>query len=59
MEFTKTVQELQNLGSQVVRRGKRILKQKKKTTKSNTLYKGFDYLVTTSKDNIQLIRKLD
>ena len=54
MEFTKTVQELQNLGSQVVRRGKRILKQKKKTTKSNTLYKGFDYLVTTSKDNIQL-----
>ena len=54
MEFTKTVQELQILGSQVVERGKRILKKKKKTTKSNTLYKGFDYLVTTSKDNIQL-----
>jgi len=47
MEFTKTVQELQNLGSQVVKRGKRILKKKQKTTKSNTLYKGFDYLVTT------------
>ena len=54
MEFTKTVQELQNLGSQVVKRGKRILKKQKKATKSNALFKGFDYLVTTSKDNIQL-----
>ena len=54
MKFNKTVQAMQKLGSNVVREGKGILKKKKKTTSSNTLYNEFDYMVTSSKDNVTL-----
>lgn len=48
MEYTNTIQAMQKLGGNVVKEGKSILKKKKKLTKSNTLYNGFDYLVTAN-----------
>ena len=54
METPKTIQALQKFGKSVVDKGKSILKQKKKTTRKNTLYKDFDYIVKKSKDKIQL-----
>ena len=54
MEFKNTIQSLQNLGRNVVKEGRGILKQKKKTTSKNTLYNDFDYLVTASKDSVTL-----
>ena len=54
MEFKNTIQEMQKLGSNVVREGKGILKRKKKTTSKNTLYNDFDYLVTADKNSITL-----
>ena len=54
MEFKNTIQSLQNLGRNVVKEGRSILKQKKKTTSPNTLYNDFDYLVTASKDSVTL-----
>ena len=54
MEFKNTIQSLQNLGRDVVKEGRGILKRKKKTTSGNTLYNDFDYIVTTAKDSITL-----
>ena len=54
MEFKNTIQSLQKLGNDVVREGRGILKRKKKTTSSNTLYNDFDYLVTADKDSVTL-----
>ena len=54
MEFKNTIQALQKLGNNVVKEGRGILKKKKKTTSSNTLYNDFDYLVTNQKDSVTL-----
>ena len=48
MDFDNTIQVMQKMGFNVVRDGKKILKRKKKTTKSNVLFKDFDYNVTGS-----------
>ena len=55
MELKDTIQAMQKLGGDVVKEGRSILKQKKKTTRQNTLYKGFDYLVRGSKTGVELI----
>ena len=54
MELKNTIQSMQKFGSKVVKEGRGILKKKKKQTKSNTLYKDFDYLVTAQKDSVTL-----
>ena len=54
MEFKNTIQSLQNLGRNVVKEGRGILKRKKKTTSPNTLFNDFDYLVTAKKDSVTL-----
>ena len=54
MEFKNTIQSLQKLGGSVVKEGRGVLKKKKKTTRQNTLYNQFDYLVTSSKDSVTL-----
>ena len=54
MELKNTIQAMQKLGGNVVKEGKRILKKKKKLTKSNTLYNDFDYLVTAQKESVTL-----
>jgi hypothetical protein len=54
MQLEKTIVSMQRLGGKVVKEGQAILKKKKKTTKSNALYKGFDYLVTSAKNTVTL-----
>tara|TARA_R100000664_G_C2658838_1_gene75991 strand:- start:3 stop:542 length:540 start_codon:yes stop_codon:yes gene_type:complete len=54
MDLNNTIQAMQKLGGNVVKEGKAILKKKKKTTSSNTLYNDFDYLVTADKDSVTL-----
>ena len=54
MKFNNTIQSLQKLGGSVVKEGRGVLKKKKKTTRQNTLYNDFDYLVTSSKDSVTL-----
>tara|TARA_R100000781_G_scaffold79781_1_gene49297 strand:- start:582 stop:1112 length:531 start_codon:yes stop_codon:yes gene_type:complete len=54
MEFKNTIQSLQKLGNDVVREGRGILKRKKKTTSSNTLFNDFGYLVTNQQDSVTL-----
>ena len=54
MELKNTIQAMQKLGGKVVKEGKGILKQKKKTTSGNTLFNDFDYLVTAKKDSVTL-----
>ena len=54
MNLNNTIQAMQKLGGNVVKEGKSILKKKKKTTSSNTLYNDFDYLVTADKDSVTL-----
>tara|TARA_R100000781_G_scaffold1540_3_gene2586 strand:+ start:220 stop:774 length:555 start_codon:yes stop_codon:yes gene_type:complete len=54
MKLKNTIQAMQKFGSKVVKEGRGILKKKKKQTKSNTLYKDFDYLVTAQKDSVTL-----
>ena len=54
MELKNTIQAMQKLGGNVVKEGRAILKKKKKQTKSNTLYKDFDYLVTADKNSVSL-----
>ena len=54
MQFDNTIQAMQKLGANVVKEGKSILKRKKKTTSSNTLYNDFDYLVTASDSAVTL-----
>jgi len=54
MELNNTIQEMQLLGNNVVKEGKSILKRKKKTTKANTLYNEFDYVVTSDKSTVTL-----
>ena len=54
MELNNTIQAMQILGNNVVKEGKAILKKKKKTTRANTLYNDFDYLVTGQKDSVTL-----
>ena len=45
---------MQSMGFDVVRKGKRILKRKKKLTKRKGLYKGFNYNVNKSKTGVEL-----
>ena len=45
MNLDNTIQAMQNMGYDVVRKGKRILKKRKKLTKRRGLYKGFNYNV--------------
>jgi hypothetical protein len=54
MDFDNTIQAMQDMGFQVVKKGKAILRKKKKRTKSAGLEKGFDYTVTGSKKNVTL-----
>jgi len=54
MQFKNTIQAMQKMGNNVVREGRSILKRKKKQTKQNTLYKDFDYLVTSDKSSVVL-----
>jgi len=54
MQFKNTIQEMQKLGSNVVKEGRSILKKKNKQTKQNTLYNDFDYLVTASDSSVTL-----
>ena len=54
MDFTNTIQAMQSMGFDVVRKGKRILKKKKKRTKSAGLEKGFNYNVNKSKTGVEL-----
>ena len=54
MELNNTIQEIHQLGKNVVKDGKSILKIKKKTTKANTLYNEFDYVVTSDKSTVTL-----
>ena len=54
MQFKNTIQAMQKMGNNVVREGRSILKRKKKQTKQNTLYKDFDYLVTSDKSSVIL-----
>jgi len=54
MQFDNTIQAMQKLGANVVKEGRSILKRKKKTTSSNTLYNDFDYLVTASDSAVTL-----
>ena len=54
MELKNTIQAMQKLGGNVVKEGKRILKKKKKLTRTNTLYNDFDYLVTAQKESVTL-----
>ena len=54
MDFDNTIQVMQNMGFKVVRQGKKILKKKKKLTKSRSLYKGFNYNVNKSKKGVEL-----
>ena len=54
MKFTNTIQAMQNLGNNVIKEGRAILKKKKKTTSPNTLYNDFDYLVTSEENKVVL-----
>jgi hypothetical protein len=54
MEFKNTIQSLQKLGGNVVKEGRSILKQKRKTTSRNSLYNDFDYMVTADKSSVTL-----
>ena len=54
MDLNNTIQAMQLFGRNVVKEGKAILKQKKKTTSGNTLYNDFDYLVTAEKQSVTL-----
>ena len=54
MEFDNTIQAMQDMCFQVVKKGKAILRKKKKRTKRAGLEKGFDYTVTGSKKNVTL-----
>jgi len=54
MKFENTIQAMQKLGEKVVKEGRSILTRKKKTTKQNTLYKDFDYLVAADGTKITL-----
>ena len=52
MQFKNTIQEMQKLGSNVVKEGRSILKKTKKA--NGTLYNDFDYLVTASDSDVTL-----
>ncbi len=52
MKFTNTIQVMQKLGSSVVNKAKKNLK--KKQTKSNKLYNGIDYVVTSDKKGVEV-----
>tara|TARA_R110002050_G_scaffold73420_1_gene157971 strand:+ start:781 stop:1350 length:570 start_codon:yes stop_codon:yes gene_type:complete len=54
MKLKNTIQSMQKLGNNIIKEGRSILKKKKKQTKSNTLYKDFDYLVTSNKNGVTL-----
>jgi len=52
MKFTNTIQVLQQLGSSVVDKAKKNLKNKQ--TKSNKLYNSIDYIVNSDKDGVKV-----
>jgi hypothetical protein len=52
MKFENTIQAMQNLGSDVVRQGRGVLRKTKKS--GGALYKDFDYLVTADKTSVTL-----
>ena len=55
MKLENTIQAMQKLGAKVVQEGKAILVKKKKTTKGNTLYNDFDYLVESDNKSVSII----
>lgn len=54
MEFRKTIQAMQNLGTDVITEARSNLKKEKKETRENTLYKDMNYVVTADKNNVEL-----
>tara|TARA_Y100000592_G_C5399392_1_gene282319 strand:- start:299 stop:865 length:567 start_codon:yes stop_codon:yes gene_type:complete len=52
MKFTNTIQVMQQLGSIVVNKAKKNLKNKQ--TKSNKLYNGIDYVVNSNKNGVEV-----
>ena len=54
MELINTIQAMQNLGADVVKQGRAILKRKKKTTNKNTLYNDFGYNVTSNGKEVDI-----
>ena len=54
MDFPRTIQAMQSMGFHVVLKGKRILKRKKKLTKSKGLFKGFNYNVKKEAKGVTL-----
>ena len=52
MKFENTIQAMQNLGGDVVKEGKGVLRKTKKS--GGTLYNDFDYLVTADKTSVTL-----
>jgi len=52
MKFTNTIQVMQQLGSVVANKAKKNLKNKQ--TKSNKLYNGIDYVVTSDKKGVEV-----
>ncbi len=54
MQFLKTIQAMQNLGADVITEARSNLKKEKKETRSNTLYKDMNYVVTSNKNGVEL-----
>ena len=54
MEFRKTIQAMQKLGTNVVTEARRNLKKEKKQTRENTLYNDMNYIVTASNTGVEL-----
>ena len=54
MEFRKTIQAMQKLGTNVVDQARSNLKKEKKQTRANTLYNDMNYVVTADKTGVEL-----
>ena len=54
MEFRKTIQAMQKLGTNVVAESRSNLKKEKKQTRANTLYNDMNYVVTADKTGVEL-----
>ena len=52
MKFNKTIQVMQELGSVVVKKARKNLKNKQ--TNSNTLYRNIDYVVTSTRNTVEV-----
>ena len=54
MQFTKTIQAMQVLGTNVVTEARSNLKKEKKETRANTLYKDMNYVVTADNTSVDV-----